>query len=327
MTDYSPDPNEPFRRLKWNQVSVLLSILADAEYIKADHIARLYHEKAQNFEETFAFLSALVDLRKGEADTIELNLLTLRNEDETRSWILDNLFGSPNVYRRDIFNYLQVFRIVEGEPRHHPRESTRHYESHIRNFLIELRILEYNSDGDYYKVTPKHIGLYADANDIGTRVLSPSSRASLQAKKESLGAAAEELILKYERQRVGQKHQAKVKRISIDNDAAGYDIRSVTAQNSDLYTPRYIEVKAVPRISNRFYWTQNEITVTKKLGEWYYLYLLPIGRDGKPIIDELTIVQNPAKEVLRRKDIWEVKTDVVQCRRRLRNLGGHRNAP
>ncbi|MCE2440555.1 MAG: DUF3883 domain-containing protein [Candidatus Latescibacteria bacterium] len=101
----------------------------------------------------------------------------------------------------------------------------------------------------------------------------------------------------------------------------------MTAQNSDLCIPRYIEVKAVPRISNRFYWTQNEITVSKKLGEWYYLYLLPIGRDGKPIIDELTIVQNPAKEVLRRKDIWEVETDVVQCRRRLCNLGGHRNAP
>ncbi|MCE2440556.1 MAG: hypothetical protein J4F39_14150 [Candidatus Latescibacteria bacterium] len=204
MTDYSPNRNEPFSGLKWNQVSVLLAVLADARYTRADHIERLYHEAAQNFEKTFAFLAAVVGVRKGEGDTIEFKLPTLRNEDETRSWILDNLFGSPNVYRRDIFNHLQVFRIVEGEPRHHPRESTRHYESHIRNFLIELRILEYNSDGDYYKVTPKHIGFYADANDIGTRVLSPSSRASLQAKKESLGAAAEELILNYERERVGQ---------------------------------------------------------------------------------------------------------------------------
>ena len=327
MTDYSPIRNKPFSVLKWNQVLVLLSILADARYTKADHVERLYRERAQNFEVTFAFLSTVVGMSIGDADTIEFNLPPLSNEDETRSWILDSLFKSQNVYRSDIYSYLQFFCIDEGEPRRYPKVSTRHYQSDIRNFLIELGILEYNSEGDYYNITPRHIGLYSEANDVGRRVLSPTSRASVQAEKESLGAAAEELVLQYERQRVGQEHQTKVRRISIVNDAAGYDIRSVSVQNSGVHTHRYIEVKAVPRISNRFYWTQNEISTSRRLGEWYYLYLLPVGRDGQPIIDELIIVQNPAEEILARQDIWEVESNVVQCRKRLRTLTGQRNAP
>ena len=327
MTDYSTGHDDTFSRLRWNQVSTLLSILRDAGYTKTDHIERIYHERAENFRETLAFLSAIVGLSKSETGNVEFTQPPCSNDDETRSWILDALFNSQNVYRSNAYKYLQNFSIEGGEPRLYPEVSTRHYQSHIRNFLIELGILEYNSDRDYYKVIRRHIGLYADANDIRRRQLSPSARASLQAEKESLGAAAEEMILKYERLRVGQKHQMKVKRISIDNDAAGYDIRSVTVQDSGLHTPRYIEVKAVPRISNRFYWTQNEISVSRRFGEWYYLYLLPVGRDGESNIDELIIVQNPAKEVLAREDIWEVESNVVQCRKRRRNLGGHRDAP
>ena len=304
-----------------------MSILRDAGYTKSHHIERLYLESAENFQETFAFLSAVAGLSKTETDEIDFTQPAFSTEDETKSWILASILGSENVYRSDIYKYLQIFCIDGGEPRHYPEVSSRHYQSHIRNFLIDLGIIEYNPDDDYYYIPRGHINLYTTGNNIGIRVHSPATRAVVQAEKESVGAAAEELILEYERHRVGQQYKAKVRHISIVNDAAGYDIRSVTVETSDVHIPRYIEVKAVPRISNRFYWTQNEISTSRKFGEWYYLYLLPVGRSGKFIIDELRVVQNPAEEVLDRNDIWDVEPNVVQCRQRLRDIRGHRNEP
>ena len=304
-----------------------MSILRDAGYTKTHHIERIYLESAENFQETFGFLSAVAGLSKSETDEIDFTQPAFSNEDETKSWILDAILSSQNVYRSDIFRYLQIFCIDGGEPRHYPKAPTRHYQSHIRNFLIDLGIIEYNPNDDYYYIPPGHIDLYSTGCDIGRRVHPPATREAVQAEKESVGAAAEELILEYERQRVGQQYKEKVRRISIVNDAAGYDIRSVTVETSGVHIPRYIEVKAVPRISHRFYWTQNEISTSRRFGEWYYLYLLPVGRAGKFILDELKVVQNPAEEVLDRDDIWEVEPDVVQCRKRLRDSRGHPNAP
>ena len=127
----------------------------------------------------------------------------------------------------DIYLYLQKFHIENGEPRYHPEPSTQHYESNIRNFLIELGIVSHNADGDYYYVTPGHIDLYVAAHDSDRRRSSPSSRASMQADRESLGTAAEELILEYERKRVGVEYQHEVQHIAVVDTAAGYDIKSV----------------------------------------------------------------------------------------------------
>ncbi len=275
MRDYSPNADDSFSGLKWSQVLALVSVLRNAEYTKADHIGRLYLERAQNFEETLTFLSAVAGISEDGSNTIESSLPSFLDEAETQSWILSCLFNSGNVYRNGIYLYLQNFHIEGGEPRYHPEFSTRHYESNVRNFLIELGVVSHNVEGDYYYVTPGHIGLYVEAQDSGRGMCSPSSRAAMQADKESLGTAAEELILEYERECVGEEHQREVQHIAIVDTAAGYDIKSVTLEQSGTLTPRYIEVKAVPRISLRFYWTRNEVLTSRRLGEWYYLYLLP----------------------------------------------------
>ena len=131
-----------------------------------------------------------------------------------------------------------------------------------------------------------------------------------------MGTAAEELILEYERERVGKDHEMEVHHIAIVDAAAGFDIKSVTLEQSRIQTPRYIEVKAVPRISLRFYWTRNEVLTARRLGEWYYLYLLPVGRQGKFITNELIIIKNPAVEVLAEPDKWLVEPEVLQCSKR-----------
>ena len=145
----------------------------------------------------------------------------------------------------------------------------------------------------------------------------------MQADRELLGTAAEELILEYERERVGVEYQQEVQHIAVVDTAAGYDIKSVTLEQSGRHIPRYIEVKAVPRISLRFYWTRNEVLTSQKFGEWYYLYLLPVGGNGQFIMEELTIVQNPATNVLVQLDRWEVEPEVLQCIKRPCRERGH----
>ena len=323
MRDYSLNANDSFSGLKWSQVLALLAVLENAEYTNADHIRRRYLESAQNFEETLAFLSSVAGVSLAESNTIESSLQSFPDEAKTQSWILSCLLNSDNAYRNDIYLYLQKFHIEDGEPRYHPELSTRHYESNIRNFLIEFGIVSHNADGDYYYITPGHIDLYVAAQDSERRRLSLSSRASMQADRELLGTAAEELILEYERERVGVEYQQEVQHIAVVDTAAGYDIKSVTLEQSGRHIPRYIEVKAVPRISLRFYWTRNEVLTSQKFGEWYYLYLLPVGGNGQFIMEELTIVQNPATNVLVQLDRWEVEPEVLQCIKRPCRERGH----
>jgi hypothetical protein len=78
---------------------------------------------------------------------------------------------------------------------------------------------------------------------------------------------------------------------------------------------RYIEVKAVPRQSLRFYWTRNEVEFAAIVGPLYYLYLVPVEAGGIPDLDALTILSDPCSTVLDGDD-WVTEANVVQCQLR-----------
>ena len=84
------------------------------------------------------------------------------------------------------------------------------------------------------------------------------------------------------------KAKKKVKWISRDSDAYGYDILSVNKNG----TPRYIEVKATQ--SNvgdmDFYYTQNELDTAMKYGKNYYIYIVYCILSSEP---KIWVLQNP----------------------------------
>lgn len=88
-----------------------------------------------------------------------------------------------------------------------------------------------------------------------------------------LGEAAEEWVLQYERQRLSE-HPLKnqVRRVSIDDVSAGYDILSF-ASPASLRHDLFIEVKSYGT-TKRFHWSRNEIAVAREFGECYALYLI-----------------------------------------------------
>jgi hypothetical protein len=129
-----------------------------------------------------------------------------------------------------------------------------------------------------------------------------------------MGLAAERVVVEYERDRLGPEFASRVEHVALSNAAAGFDVQSVTLQSSCDILPRFIEVKAVSPTDYRFYWSANEMVVARTFGSWYYLYLLPIGSDGRPRRELLRMICDPHNTVLACPDQWSVETNVVQCR-------------
>jgi hypothetical protein len=92
---------------------------------------------------------------------------------------------------------------------------------------------------------------------------------------------------------------------------AGFDIKSweIPTHEGEA-NERCIEVKAVSKEDFKFMWTSNEKEVASRLGDNYYLYLLPVIRDGEYDIDQLEIIQNPYKNVFLNEGVWTKSENV-----------------
>lgn len=105
------------------------------------------------------------------------------------------------------------------------------------------------------------------------RAKSAENLASELEAQARLGEAAEEWVVQYERQRLSEHPLLdQVRRVSIDDVSAGYDILSF-ASPASLRHDLFIEVKS-HGTSKRFHWSRNEIAVAREFGESYALYLI-----------------------------------------------------
>ncbi|MER9260825.1 DUF3883 domain-containing protein [Mesorhizobium sp. M0217] len=93
------------------------------------------------------------------------------------------------------------------------------------------------------------------------------------ARQAEMGEAAELWVLEYERNRLrNHPFQDQIRRISVDDVSAGYDIMSFAAHSS-LQHDLFIEVKSYGA-TKAFHWSRNEIATAAEFGEEYALYLV-----------------------------------------------------
>lgn len=94
--------------------------------------------------------------------------------------------------------------------------------------------------------------------------------------KKILGNAAEKLVFEFEKDRLthlGYIVEAKcVKAVGKLKTNAGYDIESFNGKSKGMLFDRFIEVKGSGDPKLRFVWSQNEISIAKKLGDKYWIY-------------------------------------------------------
>ena len=317
MRDSLESKASPFDGLHRQHISVLLDLLQESELAEKEYIKRRYCEFAAEFDITLRFLTtvgAVLDDGGNLAIAPELRAHLERvPSGDLAPMLIDLTLGSENGFRSELLAYLKRYRVIDGRAVHRPSMEHRSAESGVRNFLMELDIVAYDSRATHYVLSAEYSFLYAQARGP-SRVVPPMVLERIQREKHDLGLAAEIAVLSYERQRVGVELADRIDHVSLRNTAAGYDIQSVSVIARDTNVPRFIEVKAVPAGTFRFYWTSNEIDVAKQFGSWYYLYLLPVDRSGVFDLESLRIIRDPHSAVLGSASDWITETGVTLCR-------------
>jgi Protein NO VEIN, C-terminal len=165
--------------------------------------------------------------------------------------------------------------------------------------LSQLGLLERRDDGwevraDYTKTVAEFLG-------EGEGWSEESFREYLR-EREEVGKLSENLIKGYEvRRLMGLGHAVEarcVRRISNLRVNAGYDIESFDSSSPAMAYDRFIEVKGARGPQMRFFWTDNEIKVARKLGKRYWIYFqgaIDVAKGSAR--DEPILVNDPVNSI------------------------------
>ena len=116
--------------------------------------------------------------------------------------------------------------------------------------------------------------------------------------KKKIGELAENIVLEFEKKRLGKDGQAEVRRISQEYANAGYDIES---------PDRLIEVKGSTGDEFDIFWSQNEIETARENRDKYWIYFVP-GVDIKSKTSkEPILIPDPITNILESDQYKEKK--------------------
>ncbi len=311
-----------FENLSLNSILSLVDLLAVTSLKDLVYIRRRFEDTALGFDETIRFLADL-DLVEFDEEIIErtqgfqelLNKVA-KVKSLVIQYIIELMLDSKNAISKTIQEYLSRFNLKGDGLVYKPVANVRRKESGIRNLLIEFGIIEYSDFEKFYYITEEYLAIFVKkAQDI---YQSPNELEYLFNKQKEIGYAAELAILEYEKKRMEDcpKLLAEIQLISQINVKAGYDIRSCELESSEGDPIiRYIEVKAVSLTDFKFFWSRNEIEIAKKLGERYYLYLLPVLSQEAFDIIKLEIISNAYKNVFLSETNWPRVEELYSIRK------------
>lgn len=155
----------------------------------------------------------------------------------------------------------------------------------LLSIFITLKLCEKDLNNYFLLAIPEHKIFESPVNGLSQKQFDKI----LLAKKIN-GIIAENFVLKYEISRVLDCNL--VKHASINNVSLGYDISSIHSLSN--HSPIFIEVKSFNFIKH-FFWSENEISVSKNLGDDYFLYLIKIENKKAKIFK---IIQNPYEKII-----------------------------
>lgn len=292
-------------------VVTLVRVLGQRDLRSVNEVRRAHSESATGFDGVLRFCAELdIVLEKQGFLVMQPDFAEL-DESTLRQLVLRRLLDRETRYRDEAFALLRRFEFRKGAPRYESPVPRRAQESHCRNFLMELGVIV-GEGGSAYQLSDDSLWVYARVREAIDGIHPDALEDRLEAEKE-IGRAAELAVLKLETERLGSAAGKELVHIALTNAAAGYDIRSATVTTPDSLAPRYIEVKAVPKDSYRFYWTRNEIEVARVLRSLYYLYLLPVVDREHFDLEGRKEIRDPYGAVYRNPTAWSVSAEVTVC--------------
>ena len=172
-----------------------------------------------------------------------------------------------------------------------------------RNILIEYNVISFLQDARYRINSILDIAIKTPER---TKRISEKQLLAQLEKQREQGERGELFVLDYEMKRITDPDKrALIKRISVIDVGAGFDIVSVNDNNS-LSSDRYIEVKTY-KGTPHFILSDNEKDKASLIGESYFIYLV----DDDRINDEgyiPMIICNPCNSIFE-SDEWLVEYD------------------
>jgi len=211
-----------------------------------------------------------------------------------------------------LYAYIRRFRVDDtGHIVYRPIPECITEDVAVRDFLMDLGVVTFSRPEGEYVLGPQFSHLFVKAKR-GDNALRPSTLERLLEEQEGLGASAERAVLNYEKRRVGEKYSGHVKHVAVEDVSAGYDIESVTTDKLEI-VPRFVEVKAVSPTTYQFFWTANEIAMSRELRTLYFLYLVPIGPNDQLQMSHLRVIRDPFNHVFSPDSGWKSEATTFCC--------------
>lgn len=298
----------PFEQIRLANLHLLWKIIDQSKIKEKTYIQDKYLEYGLAFNETLSFLIATNVVKQNMDQLKPSKHFRVESDsfDEFRRSFLPFLFTENTNVSNELARFLLNFHKHDSEISFRPTPREKIAFSDTRNLLFELEFIVLSPDGRDYLANPKHWNLFSKSST--SKVFSYEAFKKAQLQREKIGLKAELAVIKYEIIRLTGLliKDSEIEHTSLRNVMAGYDIRSFeeTLDNKNERVERFIEVKAVPINDYNFYWSKNEIEVAQKLGEKYYLYLLPVISADLFDFESLLIIGNAIKSVYANEFDW-----------------------
>ena len=296
---------DPFEKVTSESVYSLINSINN--YIRYSSAVTEYKNYYEGFEEVERFVInlGLVSII-GDDAKISDNLLEfsgeLKDKKAFKRELAHFLLRGKTQYSNIANEFISRFDRKGDDYIYRPSNKSRLLYSGARNILFELGLLIL-LDNNTYSLDIEAILHECEYN--GHRKFSPASLSKLLQIQLELGEQAEKLVLEFEISRLSKYPDLikKIKQISNTDVSAGFDILSWEwSEIKQSAVPRYIEVKSVSITTMQFYWSRNEIEMSKKYKERYFLYLVP-RINGKHNINKIHIIGDPYSDIFR-NDRW-----------------------
>jgi len=305
-----------FEKLSLKQIKIFSKIIAKTTLKEREFIKEKYLKMSSNFEDTVEFLNmiGLIVTRRNRISPRPLYQSILKKEKEIEKFLVEKFIVQKNPLTEYLFEFFSLFRLINKRYEFKPNTAQRLKYSGLRNFLIDLGFLFYDSAHKKYIISDEYFPVYSELRKRDQ--LSLDKFLKILQKQDKISKAAELEIIRYEKNRLSKfPHLAKkVEHISEKNVLAGYDIKSFTEKDEKNISPspRYIEVKAISLRKHRFFWTRNEIESSKLYRQNYYLYLVPVLSITRFDLNNIIMIKNPYLNVYKNKNNWLRKVELIE---------------
>jgi hypothetical protein len=300
--------DDDLHRISFREIKILMGILSGPS--RGNFVRARFLQDGLNYSDVTNFLKQLGLLRLFKGKMSKSDSIGVSDE-EMKSVLVQRLLAGETPYRPHINDFFGQFKRTEDRFEIVMGSEGRQRFSGLRNLFLDLDFLEHDFDSSRYWISSQYLMAFIGAKSV--LAMTPLELQEILHAREKLGREAEHEVLKFEMARLQRRPDLvkQIKHVASDNVSAGYDILSFTeCVNSSDVSERLIEVKAVSLNDFKFYWSGNEIEMAHNHGLNYFLYLVPVCKNGFDM-QKLKIIQNPFKRVYLDGKSWLRQEELV----------------